>query len=186
VAGAIFLALGGLAAQAADGNWASYLGDPGRSHFSRLKQIHLRNVTRLEVAWTYHSGDARADNLSQIQCNPLIVDGVLYGTTPQFKLTAPPVLSNPRPTGAILLNLQHFAHSQGATLAVGLTLPEPRLQGFLKHHDIPFVDLTTLLRYPTNGFHWTPEGHTLVCDRIEEFLTKGKFLSARVPPPQAP
>ena len=80
--------LGGLAARAADGNWASYLGDPGRSHFSRLKQIHVRNVTRLEVAWTYHSGDARADNLSQIQCNPLIVDGVLYGATPQFKLVA--------------------------------------------------------------------------------------------------
>jgi quinoprotein glucose dehydrogenase len=88
VAGAIFLVLGGLAARAADGNWASYLGDPGRSHFSRLKQIHVRNVTRLEVAWTYHSGDARADNLSQIQCNPLIVDGVLYGATPQFKLVA--------------------------------------------------------------------------------------------------
>jgi quinoprotein glucose dehydrogenase len=76
------------AAQGADGNWASYLGDPARTHYSQLKQINRRNVTRLEVAWTYHSGDARADNLSQIQCNPLIIDGVLYGTTPQLKLVA--------------------------------------------------------------------------------------------------
>jgi quinoprotein glucose dehydrogenase len=40
------------------------------------------------VAWTYHSGDARDDNFSQIQCNPLIIDGILYGTTPQLKLVA--------------------------------------------------------------------------------------------------
>jgi hypothetical protein len=103
-----------------------------------------------------------------------------------FKLTAPPVLSKPSPTGAILLNMLHFAHSQGATLAVGLTLPRPRLEEFLQYHNIPFVELATMSRYPTNGFHWTPEGHTFVCDRIEEFLTKGKFLSGRVVPPRAP
>jgi quinoprotein glucose dehydrogenase len=75
-------------APAADNNWASYLGDGSRSHFSQLRQIRTGNVGRLEVAWIYHSGDARADNLSQIQCNPLVVDGVLYATTPQLKLVA--------------------------------------------------------------------------------------------------
>jgi hypothetical protein len=103
-----------------------------------------------------------------------------------FKLTAPPVVSNPSPTGAILLNMQHFARSQGATLAVGLTLHRPRLQEFLQHHDIPWVDLTTMLRYPTNGFHWTPAGHTVVCGRIEEFLTQGKLLSGTAVPPRNP
>jgi quinoprotein glucose dehydrogenase len=72
----------------ADRNWASYLGDNSRSHFSQLKQINDRNVRKLQVAWTYHSGDAGADNFSQIQCNPLVIDGVLYGTTPQLKLIA--------------------------------------------------------------------------------------------------
>jgi quinoprotein glucose dehydrogenase len=75
-------------APAADQNWASYLGDNSRSHFSQLKQIDRSNVTRLEVAWTYHSGDARSDNLSQIQCNPLVIDGVIYASTPQLKLVA--------------------------------------------------------------------------------------------------
>jgi hypothetical protein len=103
-----------------------------------------------------------------------------------FKLTAPPVLFNPSPTGAILLNMQHFVHSQGAALAVGLTLPRPPLQEFLRHYDIPCVDLTTMLRYPTNGFHWTPEGHTVVCDRIDEFLTKGKFLGRTAVPLRDP
>jgi len=73
--------------QAADQNWPTYLGDAARSHFSPLDQIDRRNVRRLEVAWVYHSGDAREDR-SQNQCNPLIIDGVLYGTSPQLKLLA--------------------------------------------------------------------------------------------------
>lgn len=99
-----------------------------------------------------------------------------------FKLTAPPVVSNPSPTGAILLNMQQFARSQGAAFAVGLTLPRPRLEEFLQRHNIPFVELTTMLRYPTNGSHWTPEGHTVICERLEEFLTKEKLLSEKAVP----
>jgi len=44
-------------------------------------------VTGLEVAWTYHAGDQR-DNATQIQCNPLVIDGVIYATTPQSKVVA--------------------------------------------------------------------------------------------------
>jgi quinoprotein glucose dehydrogenase len=73
---------------AADKDWASYLGDASRSHFSQLRQINAGNVGKLQVAWTFHSGDGRSDNFSQIQCNPLVIDGVLYGTTPQLKLVA--------------------------------------------------------------------------------------------------
>ena len=75
-------------APAANRDWPAYLGDKARTHFSPLDQINPRNIDRLEVAWTYHAGDARVDNLSQIQCNPLVIDGVLYGTTPQLKLVA--------------------------------------------------------------------------------------------------
>ena len=73
---------------AADRDWPVYLGDKASSHFSPLKQINTRNVHRLEVVWTSHAGDARKDNRSQIQCNPLVIDGVLYGTSPQLKLLA--------------------------------------------------------------------------------------------------
>ena len=68
-------------------DWPSYLGDKERSHYSSLKQINVRNVKKLEVAWTYNSGSARPDGRSQIQCNPIIVDGVLYGTSPELVLT---------------------------------------------------------------------------------------------------
>ena len=71
-----------------DLDWPVYLGDAGSRQYSALSQITTGNVDRLEVAWIYRSGDARPDNLSQIQCNPLIIDGVLYGTTPGLRLVA--------------------------------------------------------------------------------------------------
>jgi outer membrane protein assembly factor BamB len=40
-------------------------------------------VQTYATAWTYRTGDATAN--SQIQCNPLIVDGVLYGTSAGLK-----------------------------------------------------------------------------------------------------
>ncbi len=73
---------------AADRNWPTYLGDLASSQSSTLDQINRGNVAHLDVAWTYHAGDGRKDNRSQIQCNPLIIEGVLYGTSPQLKLLA--------------------------------------------------------------------------------------------------
>jgi len=69
-------------------SWAVYRGDKESSGYSPLKQINADNLSRLEVAWAYHSGDAREGNRSAIQCNPLIVDTVMYITSPQLKLIA--------------------------------------------------------------------------------------------------
>lgn len=74
--------------QAAAGkDWPAYLGDKSASHYSELTEITPANVRQLEVAWTWQAGDARAGS-TQIQCNPLIIDGVMYATTPQSKLVA--------------------------------------------------------------------------------------------------
>ena len=81
------LALGPVALHAGGRDWPVYLGDKAASHYSTLDQISPANVSRLEVAWTWHAGDARGSS-TQIQCNPLVIDGVLYGTTPQLKLFA--------------------------------------------------------------------------------------------------
>jgi quinoprotein glucose dehydrogenase len=56
--------------------WTEYLGGPERNHYSPLKEITAKNVDQLQVAWQYHTGDS-----GQIQCNPIIVNGVLYGMT---------------------------------------------------------------------------------------------------------
>ncbi len=84
---ALFLLAPALLFASASRDWPVYLGDKAASHYSELKQITAANVTQLEVAWTWHAGDARGSS-TQIQCNPLIIDGVLYGTTPQLRLFA--------------------------------------------------------------------------------------------------
>ena len=69
-------------------NWEHYGGDKTASQYSSLTQINTENVSQLQVAWTYHTGDADEGGASQIQCNPIIVDGVLYGASPKLKLFA--------------------------------------------------------------------------------------------------
>lgn len=61
---------------AAAGEWREYLGGPDRNHYSPLAQIDTANTHRLQVAWRYRTGDS-----GQMQCNPLVVDGVLYALT---------------------------------------------------------------------------------------------------------
>ncbi|PSR57025.1 pyrrolo-quinoline quinone [Adhaeribacter arboris] len=66
--------------------WAEYLGGPERNHYSTLEQINPANVKQLQVAWQYRTLDS-----GQIQCNPIIVDNILYGmtaTTEPFALNA--------------------------------------------------------------------------------------------------
>ena len=70
------------AGNAAD--WARSLGGPTSNRFSELTQINPENVSKLEVAWTYHSGDGTAN----IQCNPIVVSGVLYTPTPGKHIAA--------------------------------------------------------------------------------------------------
>ncbi|MEJ7645749.1 MAG: PQQ-binding-like beta-propeller repeat protein [Chryseolinea sp.] len=57
-------------------DWREYLGGPDRNHFSELSQIDSSNVKDLTLAWEYHTGDS-----GQVQCNPLIINGILYGIT---------------------------------------------------------------------------------------------------------
>jgi quinoprotein glucose dehydrogenase len=82
------------ASQADDGatmagrEWPTHGGNTAHTQYSPLAQINTTNVNRLKVAWVYHTGDKRDDNRSQIQCNPIIVNGVLYATSPQIKVFA--------------------------------------------------------------------------------------------------
>jgi len=68
-------------------SWETYQGDPGSNQYSSLKQINKSNVDQLEVAWVYQTGD-NLNKQSQIQCNPIIVDDILYATSPTIKLIA--------------------------------------------------------------------------------------------------
>lgn len=57
-------------------DWAAYLGGSDRNHYSTLTQIKADNVDQLKVAWEYNLPDS-----GQMQANPLIIKGVLYGVS---------------------------------------------------------------------------------------------------------
>ncbi len=68
--------------------WKVTGGSKENIRYSTLNQIDTSNVSKLAVAWTYSSEDADTVNHSQIQCNPIVVDGIVFGTSPQLKLLA--------------------------------------------------------------------------------------------------
>jgi quinoprotein glucose dehydrogenase len=65
------------------GGWTSYGGNPEGNRYSSLRQINTTNVARLQVAWTYDTGEPGA-----LQTQPIVADGVLYGNTPRHKAFA--------------------------------------------------------------------------------------------------
>jgi quinoprotein glucose dehydrogenase len=69
-------------------DWRVSGGDPGNSRYSALDQINRTNVAALRVAWIYHTSDIPANTSTQIQSTPVVVDGVLYTTTPALAVVA--------------------------------------------------------------------------------------------------
>src|SRR2546429_446283 len=68
--------------------WEVAGGNSSVNKYSSITQIDTSNVQQLQVAWTYHTHDMDTAAHSQIQCTPIIVNGILYGTSPQLKLFA--------------------------------------------------------------------------------------------------
>ncbi|HMH21075.1 MAG TPA: PQQ-binding-like beta-propeller repeat protein [Puia sp.] len=84
----------GPASMVAGKDWPVYGGNRQGNRYSPLRQIDLNNVKDLQVAWTYNSADSpRTDNPGrreqhEIQCQPIVVNGILYGTNARLKLFA--------------------------------------------------------------------------------------------------
>lgn len=69
-----------------DIDWPNPGNDKGGTRYAAIDQINRDNVKDLEVAWTYHTGDARTG--TTIECTPLVIDGVMYVTTVKTKVVA--------------------------------------------------------------------------------------------------
>lgn len=61
--------------QASD--WTRSLGGPTSNRYANSTQITRENVSRLQVAWTYRSGDGPGN----VQCSPIIVGSALFTAT---------------------------------------------------------------------------------------------------------
>ena len=68
-----------------DTDWPYYGGDAGGMRYSRLTQINPRNVSKLKVAWVFHTGDVsdgkHGKQRSGFETTPILVDGMLIFTT---------------------------------------------------------------------------------------------------------
>jgi glucose dehydrogenase len=67
-------------------DWPVYRGDPGGTQYVPLAQINAVNVHQLTPVWEYRAGDAT--DRSTMHVNPIVVDGVMYLTTPSLKAVA--------------------------------------------------------------------------------------------------
>ncbi len=85
------------------GGWSSYGADPGGSRHSALQQITRENVSRLDVAWTYRTGDASHDDhqegpregcgrchtgTTKFEATPILAEGRLFLSTPLNRVIA--------------------------------------------------------------------------------------------------
>jgi quinoprotein glucose dehydrogenase len=69
-------------------SWSNYGGTKEMIRYSSSTIIDTTNVSKLKLAWEYESGMIDTANGSQIQCNPIVVDGILYGVNPNMQLFA--------------------------------------------------------------------------------------------------
>ncbi len=75
-------------------DWPNYGGNKFGNRYSPLDQINLANVDKLQVAWSYFAGatpdtsKVKTPRSRPIQCQPIVIDGVLYGTTADLSLFA--------------------------------------------------------------------------------------------------
>jgi quinoprotein glucose dehydrogenase len=70
-----------------------YGGNKAGNRYSPLMQINLDNVKNLELAWTYFANDPpdttkRNSRGRETQCQPIVVNGILYGTSAEVNLFA--------------------------------------------------------------------------------------------------
>src|SRR5260370_40994467 len=83
---ASWLLLGNSSWGAGREGWPVYGGDPGGSRYSSLSQINAASVSRLKVAWTYHTGahEERSplDRIAAFEATPILYNDTLYLSTP--------------------------------------------------------------------------------------------------------
>jgi quinoprotein glucose dehydrogenase len=66
-------------------DWPAYGHDGAGTRYAQLTQINCKNVNRLKVTWTFHTGDistgTQRGSRSGFETTPILVDGTLYLTT---------------------------------------------------------------------------------------------------------
>lgn len=67
-------------------DWGIHRGDKKGNQYAELAYIHAANVDKLQPIWEYHTGDS--NERSNMHSNPIIIDGLMYFTTPTLRAVA--------------------------------------------------------------------------------------------------
>jgi quinoprotein glucose dehydrogenase len=182
----VAITLCSLIATAADRDWPVVGGDKAGSRYSSLKQISRDNVTQLQVAWTYHTGDAGRD--TTIECTPIVLNGVMFLTTARSKVVALDAdtgcerwkydpyanvkITQPRVAGGVNRGLAYWSH--GSQQRVFLGAADGRLISLDAKTGRPdpafgrngTVDLRDGMDVDLNGIGYGPTSAPAVCDDV--------------------
>src|SRR6266699_5525416 len=80
-------------AQSLTAEWQFYGGNQAGTRYSPLKDINRGNIAQLRRAWVYHTGELdlglqTAPFQASFSCTPLVVNGVMYLSTPSSRVIA--------------------------------------------------------------------------------------------------
>src|SRR5499427_6268417 len=65
---------------AKNGEWKTYGGDLGNTHYSPLDQINASNFNNLQIAWRFKTDNLGPQPEFNLESTPLVANGVLYST----------------------------------------------------------------------------------------------------------
>src|SRR5437870_2853341 len=65
---------------AKNGQWLTYGGDLGNTHYSPLDQINAANFNNLQIAWRFKTDNLGPQPEYNLESTPLVANGVLYST----------------------------------------------------------------------------------------------------------
>jgi len=94
-----------------------YKSDAQSSSYSSLRQINKENVGTLRLAWTFDPDDALPGaRPANSECNPLVIDGVLYATSARHRAYAVSA-----ETGKLIWSFDPFDGGEGGGVCRGVT-----------------------------------------------------------------
>src|ERR1700704_1686589 len=90
---ALLVAIGHVSLCAQEVDWSANGRDVQGTRYSPASEITRENVSRLEVAWSYRTGETdprfKTKKATAFEATPLVVDGTMYLGTPLVRVTAP-------------------------------------------------------------------------------------------------
>jgi lysophospholipase L1-like esterase len=138
--------------RAADGAWR-FAGQP----VPRSRHVYFRDNALVRHLWL-----ARA-----------AVTGYVQLAHPEIQVADP--------TERLVDMMREMVEARGAKFLVGLQYHEAQLADFLRARGVPAVAFDGAPAYPSDGFHWTPEGHAVVAQRLKQLLASPGIVDPHQP-----